>query len=213
MEILNSTGYWNSVINEILSYLDHTDLVSFSLVSTQCEKIVIELCHPRLTNDVKWLANKPDFFKYFPQWKEVFHYITNQVDTRDLLIFVEGMMHFHQKKNYIFQDRELRQTTAPAHHPIHFAIVRRKYAFLKVLMNSPADFSEVATDRMVSPLDIVWQCGTSAQIFDLFMTNLEAKSIEPHNLNRALADAICNRDGYQALALIKLAIIQDNTYD
>ena len=43
--------------------------------------------------------------------------------------------------------------------------------------------------------------------------NACALHIVHHNHNRALADAICNRDGYQALALIKLAIIQDNTYD
>ena len=203
IEVLNIYAF-----KEILSYLDWQEIINFSLVSEHCEKVVNEIFRPRLKMDLKWLAKKPDFFTYFPQWKEVFEYFENEADIRDLMIFVEGMKHFHEKKNYIFENLALRQTTTPAHHPIHFAIVRRKYDFLKVLMKSPADFSELATENFLSPFDIIWQCGTSAQIFDLFITNLEAKSIEHRNLDRALSDAICNRDGYVAFNLIQLAVNQ-----
>ena len=72
---------------------------------------------------------------------------------------------------------QLKELRIPKSHPIHYAIETSNLDFLKVLIDSPADFNAQAEWSIITPIIAACKINQSKEVTDLFISNIIKKNI------------------------------------
>ena len=120
---------------------------------------------------------------------------------------------------------ELKERCIPVHHPIHYAIFTHDYDFLKVLIDSPADFNATATWDIITPLiyalrtkglEVANKVKNRRKVIKLLIKNIIKKGIELNpcfheERKQFMAFECCKYDAYNFMSLIKF-MVSNPTY-